>query len=258
MWLLLAEVAKGMTKGEYNEFIIDFLSTLCMRGGTADQEVQEWVGEMLIGDGKEPSALAWPIRLTKSGTQTIFVGKLAGILPEYKPLSAESKSLGHKAAKSDDIKKTIDICKEINNINQIRKDLADDDNWVEALEFLPSSRQALGFEKKRQKSGMAAEFAKGGFDGSSKITVGAKVMKKSSTTIVEGMDPNRKRQVRYFRSLLKLYINLLKGRNKKNEKLLKNYFPFDAILPMMNKARSENWTVNFDDIALLNELFNML
>lgn len=81
MWLLLAEVAKGMEKGQYNEFIIEFLTTLCMRGGAPDQMVQEWVCEMLVGDAKEPSCLAWPIRMM-SGRVRIFVGKLNGILPE--------------------------------------------------------------------------------------------------------------------------------------------------------------------------------
>jgi len=52
-----------------------------MRGGEPDQEVQEWVCEMLIGDGKEPSCLAWPVRFI-NGRVKIFTGKLAGILPE--------------------------------------------------------------------------------------------------------------------------------------------------------------------------------
>lgn len=50
---------------------------------------------------------------------------------------------------------------------------------------------------------------------------------------------------------------LLRGRNKKNEKLLKIYFPFDALMIILSKARTERQT-NYDDIALLVELFNNL
>jgi len=201
MWLLLAEVAKGMEKGQWNEFILDFLTTLCMRGGEADQEVQEWVCEMLVGDGKEPSCLAWPIRMM-GGIAKIFTGKLSGILPAYKALSGESKALGHKAAKADEIQKTVDICKEVNKVDQIRKDLQDNNLWEDVLEFLPTSRQALGFEKKKtgiQKRG-------DNFDGANKIAVktDAKLKKAETSILIEGMDPQRKKQVRYFRSLLKL------------------------------------------------------
>lgn len=54
-----------------------------------------------------------------------------------------------------------------------------------------------------------------------------------------------------------MYVALLKGRNKKNEKLLKYYFPFDTLLTTIVRARSDRPT-NYEDIALLVELFNNL
>lgn len=191
MWLLLAEVAKGMEKGQWNEFILDFLTTLCMRGGEADQEIQEWVCEMLVGDGREPSCLAWPIRMM-GGIAKIFTGKLSGLLPAYKSLDAESKALGLKAAKPDEIQKTKDICNEINKVDIIKKEMNDNSMWEDVLEFLPTSRQALGFEKK--KTGIQSR----GGDGTQKINVkaDAKLKKAETSILIEGMDPQRKRQVR--------------------------------------------------------------
>jgi hypothetical protein len=52
-------------------------------------------------------------------------------------------------------------------------------------------------------------------------------------------------------------VALLKGRNKKNEKLLKWYFPFDTLMNVLQRARLERQT-NYDDIGLLVELFNCL
>jgi hypothetical protein len=64
-------------------------------------------------------------------------------------LSAESKSLGNRAAEQKDIKKATDICNKLNNINKINKSLADTNNWILMQEFLPSSSQSLSLNNRQ-------------------------------------------------------------------------------------------------------------
>lgn len=109
-------------------------------------------------------------------------------------MSAESKALGLTAARPDEIQKTVEICKEINRIDEIRKDLSDKNLWIDVAEFLPTSKQALGFEKK--KHGIQKRGSGDNFEGAKKISVDSKLKKAETSIQIEGMDPHRKRQVR--------------------------------------------------------------